>query len=383
MTGKKVLIIILIILVVIFAAEIGLVVLFTTVKDQTENTPKPNPMVTVQEQVELPEIAEERLPEYFTLTFAGDCTLGSNPKKFNSAGSFVKVIGNNYDYPFANVIEYFDNDDFTFVNFEGVLANSGTAADKLFTFRGPTDYVNILTGSSVEGVTLANNHSMDFGTKGYESTKKVLEESSVFFVERDKIKLFTTESGLTIGVYADAFYFSEKDIKKNIQKLKDANAEVIVCAFHWGTEGSYRATAEQKKFARCAVSQGAHIVMGHHPHVLQATEFGENSAIFYSLGNFSFGGNKNPKDYDSALVQVQIVRELDGSIRVGTVDMIPVSVSSEKGKNNYQPTPYAPGTPEYERAMQKLLGTFTGPDLVIIRDYDKNEETTETTPPAA
>lgn len=318
----------------------------------------------------------------FLLTFVGDCTLGSEPNLFASQHSFIGTIGTNYDYPFANVVEYFENDDFTMINLEGVFADSGTAQNKQFVFRGPTAYTQILTGSSVEAVTLANNHSYDFGKTGYDSTRTVLEEAGVTYVEENKTALYTTESGLTIGLYADAFQFSTGDIQANIRKLKDAGAEVIICAFHWGTEGSYRATAAQQSFAKAAIDAGAHIVYGHHPHVLQKIESYNGGIIYYSLGNFSFGGNHFPKDLDSAVVQQEIIRDLDGSIRLGETIRIPVSCSSMKVQNNFQPTPYPEGSAEYDRTLSKLDGSFTGPDLVV--NYNKNEETTApaTTAPA-
>lgn len=339
---------------------------------QKETTPAPETE---------PETVPEPKPEQFILTFVGDCTLGSNPSKFNSATSFVKVVGEDYDYPFANVRSFFENDDFTLVNLESVLANSGSSANKTFTFRGPEEYVNILSGSSVEAVTLANNHSKDFGKAGYENTKSVLEGAQVSYVESDDIRLFTTESGLVIGLYADAFNLSKKDITENIQKLKEAGAEVIICTFHWGEEGRYHPTEDQKIFARFAISEGAHLVVGHHPHVLQETEFSENGVIFYSLGNFCFGGNVHPKDKDSAIVQVEIIRELDGTIRVGTTDMIPVSISSVSELNNYQPTPYQPDTEEYARALEKLYGTFAGKDLVVNYENQNKTESQDPTEP--
>ena len=379
---RKILWTILILLSVMLAAMIGLVVYMelsrqnfpadipetTASVPETEETTEP----TFTEPEETTEPIPE--PEHFILTFVGDCTLGSNPKKFSSKTALVKVVGENYDYPFANVRTYFENDDFTLLNLESVLADSGNASGSLFAFRGPESYVNILTGSSVEAVTLANNHTMDFGEKGYRNTKTVLENAGVSYVEHDNISLYTTQSGLVIGLYANAFELTEKRIQKNIQALKDAGAEVIVCAYHWGNEGSYRPTAEQKKFAEYSISQGAHIIAGHHPHVLQPMETGENSVIFYSLGNFCFGGNSNPRDKDSVIAQVEIIRDIDGTILVGNVDTIPVSISTVKKGNDYQPILYEQDTEEFQRTMSKLLGTFTGKDLVV--NYDHLKETT-------
>lgn len=303
--------------------------------------------------------------EHFVLTFVGDCTLGSMPGWFGRRGSFVGTVGTNYDHPFQLVKSYFQDDEFTMLNLEGVLANSGKANNKRFVFRGPNAYVNILTDSSVEGVTLANNHSMDFGRQGYNNTIRVLNDAGIVYAQKDKTKLITTKNGLKLGIYADEKDFSTEEITKNVQALKQAGAEVIICAFHWGKEGAYRPNTEQKKYANDALEAGAHIVYGHHPHVLQKIEKQENGVIYYSLGNFSFGGNPNPRDKDSAIIRQEIIRGTDGSIRLGQTETIPVRITSVKGRNNYQPIPYEAGTEGYLRTLSKLDGTYTGRDLPV------------------
>ena len=110
-------------------------------------------------------------------------------------------------------------------------------------------------------------------------------------MERDGTALYTTESGLTIGLYAASFSFRESSIRAAISGLREQGAEIVVCAFHWGDEGTYRPNGSQEYFGRLAIEAGADIVWGHHPHVLQKIERYGNGVIFYSLGNCSFGGN--------------------------------------------------------------------------------------------
>ena len=347
---------------------------------ETTEVPTTEVPTTVPPTTEAPtEAPTETEPQQirYTLTFAGDCTLASDPGNFGSPHGFIGTIGTDYSYPFRNVADIFENDDFTIINLESVLADSGSAAGKLFTFRGPTAYTEIMTSSSVEAVTLANNHTGDYGKAGYESTTNALTEAGIWYVEENKTTLITTESGLTIGLYADSFYFNTGDIQKNVKKLRDQGAEVIICAFHWGTEGSYRPTGDQKKFAHAAIDAGADIVYGHHPHVLQPMEEYGDGYIFYSLGNFSFGGNHFPRDMDSAILQVHFIRDENGKLTKDGLTIIPVSISSMQGQNNFQPIPYEEGTKEYDRTMSKLDGTFTGPDLVVNYDHLK-----ETEPPA-
>lgn len=318
----------------------------------------------------------------YVLSFAGDCTLGSDPSHYGVMYSFIHTIGEDYDYPFRNVVEYFENDDFTMVNLEGVFADSGQSSGARFTFRGPTAYTQILTGSSIEAVTLANNHTMDYGNAGYQSTKDVLTEAGVTYVEKNGSALYTTESGLTIGMYAAAFSVDTYDMKTEIAQLRSKGAEIVVAAMHWGNEGQYRPTGQQQTWAHAAIDAGADIVFGHHPHVLQKIEEYNGGVIFYSMGNFCFGGNNYPQDLDSAILQQEVIRDENGKVRLGELTIIPVSCSSLPVQNNFQPTPYKEGSKEYNRVISKLDGSWTGPDLVVNYDAGSSGATEATTPPA-
>lgn len=310
------------------------------------------------------------LPERFVLTFAGDCTLGSDPQHYGVKYSLIHTVGEDYDYPFRNVAEYFKNDDFTIVNLEGVLteSTSGRNSSALFTFRGPTAYTQILTGSSVEAVTLANNHTMDYGKQGYESTKEALTAAEVTYVEKDGTALYTTGSGLTIGLYAAAFSLDTAGMRQAVADLRAQGAEIVIAAVHWGNEGQYRPTNEQKQRAYAMIDAGVDIVYGSHPHVLQPIEEYGDGIIYYSMGNFCFGGNNYPRDLDSVVLQQEVIREPDGSVRLGELTRIPCSVSSLPVQNNFQPTPYEEGSDPYQRVLDKLSGAWKGADLVV--DYD-------------
>lgn len=344
------------------------------------------PETTVPPETTLPEtepLETEPQPETFTLTFVGDCTLGTMPNWVNYAYNFVKIIGEDYEKPFQYVKTYFENDDCTFVNLEGVLADEGTPVEKQFNFRGPTSYVNILTMSSVELVTLANNHTYDFGTDGYTSTKTTLDGAGVAYVEKNSSTLITTDSGLTIGVYAVYFSLNKSDLAAEVAQLKENGAEIIVAAVHWGQEGVYTPNNNQKTIAHNLIDAGVDIVWGHHPHVLQPIEEYNGGIIYYSLGNFCFGGNHNPADKDTAVLQQQIIRDVDGTVSLGSLTIVPCSVSSITSRNDFQPTPYEEGSEKYDRVLSKLDGSFDGPNLdMSYRDNNNNNNsTTETTAP--
>ena len=311
-------------------------------------------------------VPTEAPPEVFTLTFAGDCTLGTNPGMYYAPWGFIKLVGEDYGYPFRNVLDYFENDDFSMVNLEGPLCDTGNPVVKKHTFRGPTAYVNILTQNSVEAVTLANNHTLDYGPNGYESTLATLDAAAMPYVAENSSLLITTERGLTIGIYA-AWYntWDMEDLKAEVAALREQGAELIIYAVHWGTEGSYRPEPHQVEMAHEIIDAGVDIIYGSHPHVLQSIEEYNGGIIYYSLGNFAFGGNMYPKDLDTAVLQQEVIRYADGTVELGQLTRIPCSVSSIEIRNNFQPTPFAAGTEDYDRVLSKLDGTFTGPNLRV------------------
>ena len=307
--------------------------------------------------------------ERFLLTFVGDCTLGTNLPIYGQGGTFVQVVGDDAGYPFRQVEAYFQADDFTMANLEGVFLDEGYSNKLGFAFRGPTDYVRILSEHSVEMVTVANNHTFDFGQKGYDSTRKTLEEAGVSYVEAEKPTVYTTERGLKIGLLAASLTAGMMDkqaealleaLEGQIADLREQGAELIVYALHWGSEGYHHPIPEQIDYAHRMIDLGVDILYGTHPHVLQDIEVYNGGIIYYSLGNFSFGGNHWPPDLDTAILQQEVIRSDDG-VKLGTLHVIPACVTSTgTGQNNFQPVPYAPGTEEYSRVLSKLDGSWPG-----------------------
>jgi len=310
--------------------------------------PETQPATT---ETEAPTEAPE---ERFLLTFVGDCTLGCRDSHVYADVGFIKTINGDFGFPFRNVLEYFEKDEMTLINLEGVLGEEGYAVQKAHTFRGPSSYINILTQNSVEAVTLANNHTMDYGQKGYDATKALLDSVKIPYVERDSSTVITTKNGLKVGVYGAVYYkMDEKQITEAIRQLRE-QTDIVVFAPHWGFEMNPEFNREQESLAHAVIDAGADIVYGSHPHVLQPMEEYNGGVIFYSLGNFSFGGNNYPEDYDSALIQQEVIRAADGTVTLGETIVVPVSVSSISGRNNFQPTPYEAGSEDYVRVLKKL-----------------------------
>lgn len=331
----------------------------------TSLTPEPTPEPTT-------EPTPEPTPQVYTLSLIGDITPDCVSYFDGTNASYQNVVGTDYAYVFEKTLQYFENDDFTMANFECVLSDYDTAATKNFTFRASPDYAGILTDGSVEFVTLGNNHVLDFGEQGYTDTKAALDGAGVAYAGRDEYTVYTTQNGLVIGVYAASFG-TESEIRDGIEALKNAGAEFIIAALHWGDEGSYDINEDQIAQGHAAIDAGADIVYGSHPHTLQPIEKYNGHYIFYSMGNWSFGGNTNPRDKDTFIARLTVQRDLDGTISVTALDIVPCASSGVTDGNNYQPVPYEDGSEEYDRTLSKLDGSFTGANLTIGYEYGFDE----------
>ena len=314
----------------------------------------------------------EPTPQYFELSFVGDCTLASTTYNKKLAISYENTIGDNYAYPFEKTVQYFKDDDFTFVNLECAMTASTSSDDKNFCFRADPAYAQILTSGFVEFVTLGNNHVLDYGEQGYADTKAALDAVGVGYAGRDEGKIYETKSGLKIGVYAVSFGKTQQ-IKDGIAALKAEGAEFIIAALHWGDEGSYDVNDLQKEQGHAAIDAGADIVIGSHPHTLQPAEEYNGKYIYYSLGNWSFGGNTAPRDPDTIILKLKVERDIDRKLSVADRTHIPCACTGVTGGNNYQPVPYEEGSEQYARTLSKIDGTFDGPNLTIGYQYNFSE----------
>ena len=319
-----------------------------TAKPKATKTPKPTPKI-----------------DEVTLSCAGDCTIGTDPK-FNystSLNAMVSKVGDKA-YFFKNVQKYFAKDDMTLVNFEGTLTDRTTRADKTFTFKGPASFINIITKGNIESVAFANNHCRDFGQGSYEDTIATFKKAGVKYSSYSTVGTYTvkkekTGTKIKIGMISvnglEGEYASEQYIKKGIQKLKKKKCSLIVVSMHAGIERQYTPNGTQVNIAHYAVNAGADLVLGHHPHVLHGVEKYKGVYIVYSLGNFCFGGNSNPSDKDTMIAR-PVFTFKNGKLqkKKTTLKLIPCCLSSTMSYNNYQPTPKKGS--ERTRLLKKING---------------------------
>ncbi|NLX83921.1 MAG: CapA family protein [Clostridiales bacterium] len=287
------------------------------------------------------------------LTFTGDCTLGNTEGLNNKSYSFVNVIKQHgFDYPFKKVQDLFATDDLTVINLENVFFDkNNNKSSKTYNFRSPTSYAAILKQGSVELAFIGNNHVMDYGPQGFESTRQALEDHHIPWfgsVRGYPAHYIFEKDGIKIGFFGTLpayFLQSREELSQTIATLKDAGCEVIVGVIHAGTEYSWTRDRTQHRMARWMVNNGADLIIGHHPHIPQGMDIMGHASVLYSLGNFSFGGNHrmtvarrgNIRADKAIVARVELKFDADKKYLGHQVNIIPVSPSGEYDANNYQP----------------------------------------------
>ena len=284
-----------------------------------------------------------------TLMFSGDVTLSDH---------FEEVVGTDYTRPFAAMKEY-QQADLSMVNLENPLTRATLAMpDKQFNFKANPDAVKVLTSGGVDLVNLANNHTMDFEADGLKETLATLDAAGIQYMgagkdltEARRPKIIDVKGqriaylsywGEEYGAEANKAgvnSIKEERIAEDIKAIRD-QVDWVVVNFHWGQELAEVPADWQVKLGHFTIDQGADVIVGHHPHVLQGAEVYKGRPIAYSLGNFIFGGNSRT-DYDTAVMQVSLK---DKQMKV---EFLPVEV-----------TGYQPKIAQGDRATA-ILGNLT------------------------
>lgn len=291
-----------------------------------------------------------------TLTFTGDCTIGSEEARRtqeDSLHAYAEKYG--YDYFFANFRDLFEADDATIINLEGVFSDSanGEKTSKRYRFRGPADFTGILKAGSVEVAGLANNHTSDFGARGMESTQRALEDAGIGWARAMDYHILEKD-GIRIAVFAMDYALSntmgDRMRKKMAEMEASGEVSATVVLFHNGNEYDPKHNSVQESRGKAFVESGADVVVMHHSHVVQGLRILDNRSIFYSLGNFVFGGNREiksvfyprdggrePTSLYCLVVQAKLYFDDDGRYTGQQMILYPGYTSSAAPVNNYQP----------------------------------------------
>lgn len=330
-------------------------------------TPEP----TAEPVVEMPALEGEIQRSMITITAAGDFTLGGD---HNSSGhqrfdGYADEYG--YDYFLENVRHIFEADDLTFVNLEGPLTVSeDRRGGRIFNFKGDPEYVQILSGSSVELAGLANNHSLDFGMDGLLETADVLDGAGVGYCGYEAVWRETV-NGIDVTCLSVTEWDYTTDELANMLATERGSCDLLVVMIHWGEEKVYEATDSQVEYGHALIDAGADLVLGSHSHVVGGVELYNGKYIVYGLGNFCFGGNKNPSDKDCLIFQQTFELQPDGTLVDAGISVIPCASSSRTDTNDYRPTPYTGA--EAARVLRKIgrYSTLDGDQVIWSTTMDE------------
>lgn len=283
----------------------------------------------VEEKIGGPEIKD---PNFVTLTFGGDIMLARGVRN-----SVVKNFNNDYSALFEKLDggNLFKKSDISFANLEGPASDQGVDRKNLYSFRMDPAVVPALSGAGINVLSVANNHMGDWGRLAYVDTLAHLKENEILYtggghsaVEAETPAIIE-KYGMKIGFLG----FSEKgprDMEAGFDKagillasnprfeeiISNASKQVdyLIVSFHFGEEYKTVHDARQEYLAHTAVDNGAKLVIGHHPHVVQDTEVYKNSFIAYSLGNFIFDQAFSANTMQGMLLNVKLF--IDGSMTV-------------------------------------------------------------------
>ncbi len=220
--------------------------------------------------------------------------------------------------PWKKISDFFKQADISFLNLEVPLSDRYPTPSSGMSFIAPTEYANGLIFSGIDIVSVANNHSANFGQKVFEDNLDTLKTNNILacgggmndveartpkIIEKNGIKFsFLCYNAITGGLAADSdsgtaflsiepwYRDNEANIKKLEEDIKSAKkiSDVVIVSPHWGVEYKLAPNSSQQKVAKRMIDAGADLIIGTHPHVVQASEYYKGKYITYSLGNLIF-----------------------------------------------------------------------------------------------
>ena len=288
-------------------------------------------------------------PPEVTVLVSGDVTLGYHYEEYvDEQVKKGKPRDAMVAWGFDNVRALTTRADVFVVNLECPFTERGEKIPKNFNFRAKPELVAALVAGGVDVVSLANNHMIDYGPEGLFDTLSTLDANAIVHfgagrtLSEARVPAIVEKNGVKLA-FLGYFFLGDRNIEPAQVIATDAQpgvaghfsytaalnamvaadireakkkADHVIPFFHWGRESRGQPEPYQVDVAHHAIEAGASAVLGSHPHVLQGLELYKGAPIVYSLGNFVFGGNWDPKDKRTALVELKITKSAIKSIKV-------------------------------------------------------------------
>ena len=217
-----------------------------------------------------------------TIIFTGDIMLGRSVMG-------AALDNNDPFYPFRKLNSFLSSADITFSNLENPITENCKRHVGGFTFCTTPEIAKGLKFAGIDVVTLANNHSENYGKEGLEETKSQLTTLGIKSVGYGNLEKFQ-KNEIKFGFLGFNYTFNTTNLGNDLKVIKDSDSKVdiLIVGPHWGDEYKSIANNFQVKAAHSMIDSGADVVIGHHPHWVQNFEEINGKPVYYSLGNFIF-----------------------------------------------------------------------------------------------
>jgi poly-gamma-glutamate capsule biosynthesis protein CapA/YwtB (metallophosphatase superfamily) len=199
--------------------------------------------------------------------------------------------------PWARFTDLFHNAQWVSGNLEGAFGSPADCIESArVCFASPDSAVEFLRTAGFHGLTLENNHAGDLGSAGREHTRNLLEQESMVPVDFENSPHFARVGDATFALISVTLIpaadgrlqqIPSPEISEKLRAARKA-ADLVVVSIHWGVEYQKLPDAGQRAQAHWLIQQGADLIVGHHPHVVQPPACVDGHPVFFSLGNHVF-----------------------------------------------------------------------------------------------
>ena len=369
------------VIVALLALTLASILIVFTLKEKKVETKEPKKVLEKEEK-------EEIKTSKLSLVMVGDALLHSSV--YNDAYK-------NGVYDFSSQLEYIkpiiQKYDLAFYNQESILGGTSIGLSDYPTFNSPQEFGDAMVDAGFNLVSLANNHTLDRGEKAvlnsceYWKTKDVLTAGSyTSFEEANEIKI-KEKNGIKYTLLSYTYgtngipvpsgkeylvnLYSDEKAKEDIEKVKD-KVDIILVSMHWGTEYQFAPDDRQRELAQWLSDQGVDVIIGTHPHVLQPRQMitgekGNETLVFYSLGNFVSAQDVNSRMLGAMAKWNMIYDPQDGHVAIEDVRVEPTVMFFDAAGKNVQVYPLS----QYddETASRHLL-SLQGEDMSVSFFHD-------------
>jgi poly-gamma-glutamate synthesis protein (capsule biosynthesis protein) len=270
-----------------------------------------------------------------TLAFVGDIMLGRGIAMAHHDGNWANAL--------AYITPYLSSADLALANLESPITMFSVPVKPLkYDLRASPESISGLTNTSLDFLSLANNHAMDYGILGLQETQKTLMNAGLNYIGPDSNPKWSTIRGLRLA------FFSFEDVNQPLKMeevtqavvLARQSGAVVIVSMHWGNEYQPGPTKRQRALAQALADAGVSLIWGHHSHVMQPMAWITSKSarnlhnlntitstlVFYGLGNALFDQYTPPDTRRSAVLLVTLAADGVKSIKV-----IPFQIDPRRG----------------------------------------------------